>query len=307
MATIDERIASVRSFSRAYTRRIGLLQASLLHTPLSLSEGRLVWELAQRGDATAAQLAADLELDPGYVSRLLAALDREGYLSRSPCPDDRRRTWLGLTERGQAAFAEIDAAARREVGALLAALPESAQERLVASLETARALLGDRDAGGPAYILRSPRAGDLGWVVQAHGALYAREYGWDWTFEALVAGIVQRFAEGFDPARERCWIAERAGENVGCVFVVRREEEVAQLRCLLVDPSARGLGLGRRLVQECLRFARDCAYRRMMLWTNDALVAARAIYEKEGFSLVAEEPHHSYGHDLVGQTWERAL
>lgn len=301
------RIEAVRAFSRFYTRLIGLLNESLLESPFSLAEGRVVWELAHRGTCTATELGADLGMDPGYLSRVLHRLHRRGFVGRRKSPDDRRRTLLSLTPSGRAAFGGIDDASRREIGAILAPLTEERQQRLVAALDTARTLLEGRAVGPTTFVLRPPRAGDLGWVVQRHGALYAREYAWDWTFEALVAEIVSHFARDLDPARERCWIAEMDGENVGCVFVVRRTTEVAQLRCLLVDPAARGSGLGRRLVQECIHFARDAGYRKMMLWTNDILHAARRIYEAEGFRLVEEERHRSFGHDLVGQVWELEL
>jgi len=272
--------------------------------PLSL---RLSDEHPVERVATASELRADLDLDAGYLSRVLAKLHRRGYLARRRSPEDGRRVHLSLTASGRAAFARIDKASRKEIGELLAPLDGQEQEQLVGALDTARRLLGPRDERGPAYILRPPAAGDLGWAVQLHGALYAREYGWDWTFEALVAEIMARFAREFDPRRERCWIAERDGQRVGCVFLVRKEDEVAQLRCLLVDPAARGLGIGRRLVQECIRFARDVGYRRMMLWTNDVLHSARRIYEAEGFRLVEEERHRSFGHDLMGQNWELEL
>jgi GNAT superfamily N-acetyltransferase len=213
---------------------------------------------------------------------------------------------LSLTVAGRAEFERIDRASREEIGGLLAELTESQQERVVSALNTARRLLSG-GGDGPSWILRLPQAGDMGWVVQSHGSLYAREYGWDWTFESLVAEIVARFVRKYDPARERCWIAEREDERVGCVFLVRKTDEVGQLRCLLVDPSARGLGIGRRLVRECVRHARDVGYRRMMLWTAEVLDGARRIYEAEGFGLVASEPSRSFGHDVVFQSWERAL
>lgn len=308
MSSLEARVQAVRRFSRFYTRQIGLLQESLLGSPFTLPEGRIVWEVAHRGTTTATELRADLGLDAGYLSRLLRGLHRKGYLARAPSPQDRRRTLLSLTTAGQVGFSAIDEASRLEIRTFLAPLTESEQERLVTCLETARALLSPaQNPSAPSYILRPPHAGDLGWVVQRHGTLYAAEYGWDWTFEALVADIMASFARDFDPAWERCWIAERNEENVGCVFVVRREDAVAQLRCLLVDPAARGLGIGRRLVQECIRFARQVGYRRMMLWTNDVLHSARRIYEAEGFHLVEEERHRSFGQDLVGQNWELAL
>jgi DNA-binding MarR family transcriptional regulator/N-acetylglutamate synthase-like GNAT family acetyltransferase len=302
---VTDRVEAIRRFSRCYTSQIGLLHESLLDSGMSLPEGRVVWEVAQRDASTATQLAGDLELDAGYVSRILRGLQRKGILSRTRSKEDRRSTLIRLTAAGRRAFKGIDDASRREVAALLEPLSDPEQERLVSALDTARGLLGpDRDRAAPAYLLRPPRPGDLGWVVQAHGALYAREFGWDWTFEALVAEIMAGFARDFDAARERCWIAERGGENVGCVFLVRKEDRVAQLRCLLVDPAARGIGIGRHLVRECTGFARATGYGRVVLWTNDVLNSARRIYEAEGFRLVEEERHRSFGHDLVGQFWE---
>ena len=301
-------IAAVRRFSRFYTRRIGLLQDGLLDLPFSLAEARVIYELAQRGTATAAELAAALALDAGYLSRILRGIDRRGLLRREPCAHDRRQTMLSLTAQGREAFAALDAGSQAQIASLLAPLSPPGQNRLIAALRETEALLGAaRPAQTDPFVLRPPRAGDMGWVVQRQGVLYAREYGWDSRFEALVAGIVATFVQDFDPARERCWIAERDGEPAGAVFVVRKSDEVAQLRLLHVEAGSRGLGIGRRLVDECIRFARDSGYRRIMLWTNDVLVSARRIYQAAGFTLTAEERHHSFGHDLVGQNWERPL
>ena len=301
-------IAAVRRFSRFYTRRIGLLQDGLLDLPFSLAEARVIYELAQHDAATAAELAAALGLDAGYLSRILRGIDRRGLLRREPCTHDRRQTMLSLTAQGREAFAALDAGSQAQIASLLAPLSPPAQNRLIAALRETEALL---DAARPAqtepFVLRPPQPGDMGWVVQRQGLLYAREYGWDARFEALVAEIVAKFVQDFDPARERCWIAERDGEPAGAVFVVRRTDEVAQLRLLHVEAASRGLGIGRRLVDECIRFARDAGYRRITLWTNDVLVSARRIYQAAGFTLAAEERHHSFGHDLVGQNWERPL
>jgi DNA-binding MarR family transcriptional regulator/N-acetylglutamate synthase-like GNAT family acetyltransferase len=301
-------VEAVRRFSRFYTREIGLLEEGFLHTPFSLPEGRVIYEVAQHDGVTATELAAALSLDGGYLSRLLGNLRRKGIVRRTRSEEDRRRIVLTLTERGREAFRTLDEASRQEIRALLERLSEPDRARLVDALTTVRTLLGDEPAGGVPYILRDPGPGDLGWVVQRHASLYAEEYGWDETFEALVAEIVARFVRNFDPKRERCWIAEREGVNVGCVFTVAKSKTVAQLRCLLVDPSARGLGIGTRLVRECIRFARSRGYRKMTLWTNDILVSARRIYEAEGFHLVHQGPHEAFGKDdLVEQTWERAL
>lgn len=303
----DRRVEAVRRFNRFYTRRIGVLQEGLSRSPFSLAEARVLYELAHRDPATAAWLAEELGLDAGYLSRILRRFQEGGLLDREPSATDGRQSLLRLTAAGREAFAALDAGSRGDVGALLGRLPEDAQFRLVEAMDAVVGLLGGAPEREPSYLLRQPRAGDLGWVVMAHGALYAREFGWDERFEALVAEIVAGFGRGHDPARERCWIAETDGRSVGSVFLVRQSDEVAKLRLLLVDPAARGLGIGRRLVAECVEFAREAGYRTVTLWTNDVLAAARRIYEEAGFRLVREEPHHSFGHDLVGQTWELDL
>lgn len=305
----ERRIAAVRRFSRFFTRRIGVLRKGLLESPFSLTEARVLYELGQRGEVTATELGAELGLDAGYLSRILRGFRRRGLLAKKPAPDDRRRNLLSLTRAGQKARAELDAASRREVGGMLSSLPEAKQKQLVEAMETIEEILalgGRPDEQGP-YLLRPPVPGDMGWVIHRHGALYAQEYGWDERFEALVAEIVARFVQRFDPPRERCWIAERHGEIVGGVFLVAKSKTIAQLRLLWVEPHARGLGIGNRLVEECIRFARRVGYRKMILWTNDVLVAARRIYEKNGFRLVDEQRHHSFGRKLVGQTWELSL
>jgi DNA-binding MarR family transcriptional regulator/GNAT superfamily N-acetyltransferase len=301
------RIEAVRRFNRFYTRRIGVLREGLLDSPFSLAEARVLYELAHRDGPTASDLAGDLALDPGYLSRLLRGLERQGVVARRRSDTDGRRSHLALTARGRRAFAMLDSRSAAEVAAMLDQVPEPEQPRLVRAIETVERLLGAQPVPRAPYLLRTHQPGDIGWVVSRHGALYAREYGWDERFEALVASIAARFIDHFDPKRERCWIAERDGENVGSVFLVRKSATVAQLRLLIVEPAARGLGIGRRLVDECERFARQCGYRRIVLWTNSILHAARAIYEAAGYRLVREEPHHSFGHDLVGQYWELKL
>jgi DNA-binding MarR family transcriptional regulator/predicted GNAT family acetyltransferase len=303
----ERRVAEVRRFNRFYTRTMGVLGEGLSSSPFSLAEARVLYELAHRDPAAAAELADDLGLDPGYLSRILRRFREQGLLDRTPSGTDGRRSWLRLTAAGREAFAALDAGTRGEVGALLGGLSEDAQLRLVEAMGAVVELLGGGPARGRTYALRPPEAGDLGWVVWRHGVLYAREYGWDARFEALVAEIVAGFGRGHDPARERCWIAEVEGRPVGSVFLVRQSDEVAKLRLLLVDPAARGLGIGRGLVDACVAFAREAGYRVVTLWTNDVLRAARRIYEGAGFRLVHEEPHHSFGHDLVGQTWELEL
>jgi DNA-binding MarR family transcriptional regulator/GNAT superfamily N-acetyltransferase len=300
-------IATVRRFNRFYTQRIGVLHEGLLASPFSLTEARLLYELAHRDELTAAQLARELALDPGYLSRVLGDFARRGLLERLPSPADGRQSLLALTEAGRAAFAPLDTRSRDETDALLDRLAPPARRRLIAAMDTIEQLLGDVPPAREPYLLRPHQPGDIGWVTHRHGVLYAEEYGWDDSFEALVAEIAAKFITDFDAARERCWIAERDGAIVGSVFLVRQSDEIAKLRLLLVEPTARGLGIGRRLVAECIRFARQTGYRKMTLWTNDILVAARHLYEAAGFVLVAEERHHSFGHDLVGQNWELTL
>jgi DNA-binding MarR family transcriptional regulator/GNAT superfamily N-acetyltransferase len=315
-----ERIETVRRFNRFYTRRIGVLHEGLLHTPFTLTESRLLWELAHAPDGrglTASELASRLELDAGYLSRLLRGFKERGLVKATRSKDDGRQQMLTLTAAGRRAFAPLDTRSQQDVAALLAPLDDGRQQQLLHALGTVERLL-DGDAAGAArapYLLRPHRPGDIGWIVARHGALYAQEYRWDMHFEALVARIAADFIDRHDPQREACWMAERDGVNVGCVCLVQARDErteaplpgVAQLRLLLVEPSARGLGLGRRLVAECTRFARQAGYERIRLWTNSVLTAARAIYEKEGYVLTASEAHHSFGHDLVGQTWELVL
>jgi DNA-binding MarR family transcriptional regulator/N-acetylglutamate synthase-like GNAT family acetyltransferase len=306
-ADLEQRITAVRRFNRFYTRQIGLLREGYLESPFSLTQVRVLYELAHREDPTASKLARDLELDAGYLSRILGGFERRGLVDKRRSEADGRQALLRLTERGWEAFAPLDRRSHDDIGALLNRMPEAEQERAVEAMVTIERLLGAEPEPRVPYVLRPPQPGDLGWVVQRHGALYAREYGWDETFEALVAEIVARFVRTYDPKRERCWIAEKDAQNVGSVLCVQKSPTVAQLRLLLVEPEARGLGIGKRLVDECIRFARAVGYRKVMLWTNDVLVAARRMYERAGFRLVEEEQHHSFGHDLVGQNWELKL
>ncbi|HEX6534340.1 MAG TPA: helix-turn-helix domain-containing GNAT family N-acetyltransferase [Gemmatimonadaceae bacterium] len=310
---LADAVAAMRRFNRFYTRQIGVLDEGHLRSPYSLAEVRVLYELAHREAPTATELGHDLRLDAGYLSRILRSFEERGLIERDPSPTDARRSHLRLTREGRAAFTPLDELASADIAALLAPLTPAGRRRLADAMRTIETVLGEPEAGAEgrsqSWLLRTHRPGDLGWVVQRHGALYFEEYGWDERFEGLVAEIVAHFVEHFDPARERCWIAEREGENVGSVFLVRHQERegVAKLRLLLVEPSARGLGIGHRLVDECLRFARHAGYRRITLWTNSVLVAARRIYEAAGFQLIDEAPHRSFGHDLVGQTWERDL
>jgi DNA-binding MarR family transcriptional regulator/GNAT superfamily N-acetyltransferase len=296
-------VEAVRRFSRFYTRRIGVLREGLLDSPFTLTEGRVVYELAHHETTTASELARELDLDPGYLSRMLKSLEQRGYVARRPAQEDGRQTILALSEQGEAAFAAINARSRAQVGTLLDPLGAHDQARLVEALATVTSLLGDPPQRRVPYILRGHGPGDIGWIIARHGALYAQEYGFDETFEALVAEICAQFLNTWDARRERCWIAEKDGENVGSVFLVRQSDAVAKLRCLLVEPRARGLGIGARLVAECVRFARLKGYAKITLWTNSNLSAAIRLYERAGFALIAEEDHHSFGQDLVGQTW----
>lgn len=303
----ERSVAAVRRFNRFYTRRIGALGEGHLDTPFSLTEARVLYELAHRETATATELAQELGLDAGYLSRILRGFQERGLLDRRPSDSDARQSRLSLTGEGRAAFARLNASAHHDIAAMLDGVPPAGRARLVAAMRTIEEVLDGRPGPGEPYVLRGPRPGDLGWVVQSHGELYAREYGWNEEFEALIAEIVAAYVRNFVPERERCWIAERHGENVGSVFVVRQSDDVAKLRLLLVDPRARGLGIGARLVDECIRFSRQAGYRTLTLWTNDVLHSARRIYVAAGFRLVREEPHHSFGHDLVSQTWELEL
>lgn len=303
MNQLHRDVEAVRRFNRFYTRRIGVLQEGWLGSELSLTEGRVLYELAQ-GRASAAEIATELALDPGYLSRLLAGLERRSLVERRRSSEDGRRRDLALTEAGEAVFRRIDEQARHDIGAMLEHLPGPRRRGVVTAMGAIEEAL---DGAAPAWTLRPHTPGDMGWVVERHGALYAQEYGWDGRFEALCARIVADFLETLDPMRERCWIAERAGERLGCVFLVKKDREVARLRLLLVEPPARGLGVGRGLVDACIGFAREAGYRRITLWTNDVLVSARRIYEAAGFRLVAEERHTTFGPELTGQTWELEL
>jgi len=302
-------IACVRRFNRFYTREIGLLRDGLLGTPLSLTEGRLLYEIAQRGTTTAAQLAAELEIDPGYLSRLLRGFIAAGIVTRERSPMDRRQGILALTDHGRDTFTDLDRRSQSEIGALLDQLDDDEQRRLLTAMSTIETLLATaRAPGAPrTVILRPHQSADLGWILARHATLYAKECGWGSQFKLLVAGIIADFLRGHDPEREGCWIAECDGEPAGSVMLVDAGGKVAKLRLLLVEPRARGLGIGRRLVEECIRLARDAGYHKITLWTQSVLTAARTIYERAGFVRVEEKPHRSFGVDLVGETWELEL
>jgi len=315
-AATSSHVASLRSFNRFYTRRIGVLDEHLYGTPFTLPQTRVLWELAHHEGTTATELARALDLDPGYLSRLLAALKARRLVRAHRSPADARQSLLFLSATGRKAYAAMNAQSEQQIQGLLSPLDEPNRRRLLQATGTIESLLGGAASKEAApYLLRAPQPGDIGWVIARHGALYAAEYGWDLTFEGLVAQIAGRFVEQFDAKREACWIAERHGENVGCVFLVQARDDktgkpergTAQLRLLIVEPSTRGLGIGARLVAECERFARQAGYRRIKLWTQSILVAARAIYAKAGYQLVSSEPHKSFGADLMGEMWELTL
>lgn len=304
----DDPVQTVRRFNRFYTRQIGVLQEHLLRSPFSLTEVRVLYELAHREQATAGELCRDLGLDRGYLSRMLQSFEAKGWMATAPSPDDRRMVFLSLTAKGRKVFTPLERRSSSEVSAMLAKLSSSQQRKLLAAMMDIQGVLSASHQHGASYILRRHRPGDMGWVVQSHGLLYSKEYGYDERFEALVAGIVAEFIEKLDPDRERCWIAEKTGENAGCVFLVKKSASVAKLRLLLVEPSARGLGIGKRLVEECVRFAREAGYKKIVLWTQSELAAARSIYRGAGFELAGEKKHQSWGrNDLVAETWQLKL
>ena len=307
---VEPQIASVRAFNRFYTRHLGLLAEGLHSSPYTLTEVRVLYELARGPGRAPSDIAAFLHLDQGYLSRILKKFEDRRLVRRERSSKDARSSQLSLTRAGKTEFAPLNRASSEQVRTLLAPLSGSDRQRLLNSMVVIQRLLGDEksvlDTG---FILRSYRPGDIGWAVERHGEIYADEFGWNEEFEGLVAAILGEFLQKHDPRRERCWIAEAQGERVACVFVVQNAEDadVAQLRCLLVEPSSRGLGIGQALVDACVSFARESGYRRMTLWTNDVLVAARRLYEAAGFTLAGEEAHHSFGQDLVAQTWTKDL
>lgn len=298
---------AMRRFSRFYTRRIGVLHEGYNGSEFTLTEARIIYELAHLEVATASELVKSLELNPGYLSRMLKSFEERGLIRRDAAPNDGRQQLIGLTEAGQRKFAALNARSRNDMLHIVDDLTSRQQERLVAAMNEIEALLSAEPEKGASYILRPHQPGDLGWAVQQHGVLYAEQFGWDETFEALAAEVSAKFLRDFDPKWECSWIAEKDGENVGCVFLVKQSDDVAKLRMLLVHPKARGLGIGKRLVEECIRFARQKGYRKITLWTNDVLTTARHIYQQVGFKLVAEEKHKSFGHHMVGETWELEL
>jgi len=305
--SFEQRVAAVRRFNRFYTRKIGVLHEGFLGSPFPLAQVRVLYELAHRTRPTAAELSKELALDAGYLSRILQVFEKRGLIERTPSDTDGRQSLLSLTARGREAFAPLNARSRDEIGAMLTDLFPVEQIRLIEAMQTIEGLLGARPEPKAPYLLRPPQPGDMGWVVHRHGAVYALEHGWDEQFEALVAGVVAKFIQTFDPKRERCWLAEKDGEVVGSVFLVNQSKAVAQLRLLLVEPKARGMGIGARLVSEALRFAWQARYRKIAACTYSVLRAAQRIYERAGLRLVREEPHHRFGHDLTEQRWELKL
>lgn len=306
-STEEKQVDAIRAFNRFYTRQLGLLEEKLLASEFSLTEVRVLYELAHREGLTAADLVRDLGVDPGYLSRIVRKFKTQSLVSTRPAPSDGRQSILSLTDAGHQAFAPLNQASHDEVLAMIAALHPTDRDQLVKSMEAIKRILAGRNEEKVPYILRPPVPGDLGWITHRQGVLYWQEYGWDETFEALVAEIAGAFFKSFDPKRERCWIAERNGEIVGSVFLADGGGETAKLRLLYVEPAARGLGIGNRLVEECIAFARGRGYREITLWTNSVLTSARRIYEAHGFRLTNEEAHHSFGKNLVGQTWGRTL
>ena len=307
MSAFDRRIAAIRGFNRFYTQRLGVLSEGFLNTPFSLTEARVLHALAHRDGAAAAWLGRELDLDPGYLSRILRDFERKGLILRNASLQDGRQAMISLTPDGRDAFEPLDRASHGEIGNLLAPLAEPDQDRLVAAMRVIAGLLGDAPERRPAFVLRPHRPGDMGWVTARHGVLYSEEYGLNHKMEAYVAEVVAKFLRDFDPAREHCWIAEQDGAPIGSVFLVKETEDIAKLRLLIVEPKARGLGVGRRLVEECVRFARQAGYKEITLWTHSILTAARRIYDSVGFQIIDTETHDEFGPELVGETWNLRL
>jgi DNA-binding MarR family transcriptional regulator/GNAT superfamily N-acetyltransferase len=307
LTSIDQVAESVRGFNRFYTRQIGILQKGYLNSQFSLADVRVLYELAHREKPTATEISSALGLDAGYLSRILLGFKKSGLIARRASAADARQNHVSLKRKGQAAFARLDRKSHAEIAAMLGKLTSPGRQRLVEAMRTIEEVLGAQPDRKASYILRSHQPGDMGWVIHRHGALYAQEYGWDERFEALVAEIAAKFIQNFDPKRERCWIAEMDGAIVGSVFLVHKSAKVAKLRLLLVEPTVRGLGLGSRLVDECVRFARHAGYRKITLWTQASLHAARHIYKSAGFKVVKEEKYRDFGHDHISETWELTL
>lgn len=304
-----QRAETIRRFNRFYTRTINVLSEGILNSPYSLTESRVIYEIAQQEGTNATELRELLSLDAGYLSRVLTRLHKQGLIVKETSKTDARQSLLYLTEKGRQAFSRLNTDSREDIRKMLGSIPEEDQERLVGAMDMIETVLAPQPMRRASYLLRPHQSGDMGWVVYRHGVLYKQEYGWNEEFEGLVAGVVSQFVREYDPKLDRCWIAEKDGRNVGSVFLVRhpQREGFARLRLLFVEPEARGMGIGRRLVSECTRFARDAGYRGITLWTDSLLHAARHIYESEGYRLVGEEAHHRFGQNLVDQTWELEL
>jgi DNA-binding MarR family transcriptional regulator/GNAT superfamily N-acetyltransferase len=307
IANSDAEVAAVRAFNRFYTRKLGVLEPKLLDSPFTLQEARIIYEIRHRPACTATDLTRDLGLDPGFVSRTLQALQRRQIVTRKPAKHDGRINELALTASGSTAQAELERRSHEEVGSLLASLEGRQRAAVVSAMATIKQTLEQPAQKPAAFLLRSHRPGDIGWVISSQAKAYAEEYGWDISYEALVAEICAQFIRNYDASREHCWIAEAGGEPLGSIFLVKGSNDVAKLRLLLVEKKARGLGVGRALVEQCIRAAREKGYKEMTLWTQSILVAARGIYQAAGFRCVKQEPHHNFGVDLVGETWERKL
>jgi DNA-binding MarR family transcriptional regulator/GNAT superfamily N-acetyltransferase len=306
-AEIERRVIAIRRFNRFYTQKLGVLAETFLNTPFSLTECRVLQALAHRDGATATWLGRELDLDPGYLSRILRDFERQELILRNPSLQDGRQTMISLTPAGRDAFAPLDRASHSAVAAMLSPLAEGDQERLLGAMRTISGLLGDDPEPTPAFVLRPHRAGDMGWIADRHGALYGEEYGLNYKMEAYVAEVVAKFLREFNPGREHCWIAEQDGQRIGSVFIVKESDTVARLRLLIVEPRARGLGVGRRLVEECLRFSRQAGYSEIVLWTHSILTAARRIYDSVGFEIEETETHDEFGPELLGETWRLRL
>ncbi len=307
VTNLEERVRVIRHFNRFITRQIGVLREGLLHSPYSLAESRIIFEVANRESLTASDLIHELGLDAGYLSRIIKGLEGKGLVEKTRSETDGRQRLLQLTSKGRDVFELLDQRSRDEIAEMLNGISERDQQRLLNAMQTIEDVFSKELKYSQPYILRPHEPGDMGWITHRHGVLYLEEYGWDEHFEALVAQIVADFVNNYNPEKERCWIAEMDSEIVGSVFVVQESEKIARLRLLLVEPKARGLGIGTRLVEECIRFSRRRGYEKLVLWTNNVLVAARHTYKKLGFELADQEEHHSFGHDLVGETWELPL
>lgn len=307
----DSRIAAVRRFNRFYTRQIGVLRKNFLDSPYSLGEARVLYEIGNGNARTATEIGRTLDLDAGYLSRMLRDFEKRALIRRETSERDARQSHLTLAPRGHKAFALLNRLSQHDIGAMLGKLAPARQTELIAAMNTIERLLGDEDGAKPserpAYIVREPRPGDFGWIVKRNAEIYAEEYGWTAPFEGVCSQIVADFVNKFDPKRERCWIAEMDGENVGSIMLAKDSDDVARVRLLLLDPKARGLGIGARLVDECIRFARRAGYKKITLWTHSVLTAARHIYQKAGFRLTRSERHRSWGRPVVSEYWDLEL